>query len=114
MSAKNIKFGIIHQYLFGGLLGCHTYISRAQSSSDVVRGYEMLVRVLRDFAAAPVILFDAAAAAVYDGLVAQRVRVGTIDLRIASIALSRGMVLVTRNARDFGKVPGLQIEDWAV
>ncbi|MBI3989870.1 MAG: type II toxin-antitoxin system VapC family toxin [candidate division NC10 bacterium] len=96
------------------VLGCHTYISRAHSSSDVVRGYGMFVRVLQDFAVAPVIPFDAAAAAVFDGLVAQRVRVATMDLRIASIALSRGMVLVTRNVSDFGKVPGLQIEDWTV
>ena len=96
------------------VLGCHTYISRAQSSGDVVHGYEMLARVLRDFVAAPVIPFDAAAAAVFDGLVGQRVRVATMDLRIAAIALSRGMVLVTRNVSDFGKVPGLEIEDWTV
>lgn len=96
------------------VLGCHTYISRAQSTGDVVRGYDMLARVLRDFVAAPVIPFDAAAAAVFDGLVAQRVRVATMDLRIAAIALSRGLVLATRNVNDFGKVPGLQIEDWTL
>jgi tRNA(fMet)-specific endonuclease VapC len=96
------------------VLGCHTYISRARSSSDVVRGYRMLAQVLRDFAAVPVILFDAAAAAVFDGLLARRVRIATMDLRIASIALSHGVVLVTRNVSDFGKVPGLQIEDWTV
>ena len=51
-------------------------------------------------------------AAVFDALLAQRVRVATMDLRIASIVLSRGMVLVTRNMSDFRKVPGLPIEDW--
>ncbi|WP_256872795.1 type II toxin-antitoxin system VapC family toxin, partial [Candidatus Entotheonella palauensis] len=43
----------------------------------------------------------------------QRVRIGRMDLRIASIALSRDMVSVTRNASDFSKVPGLRIEDWS-
>jgi tRNA(fMet)-specific endonuclease VapC len=37
-----------------------------------------------------------------------------MDLRIASIAISRGLVLLTRNARDFSKIPELVIEDWTI
>ena len=74
----------------------------------------MLTQMLQDFTEALVIPFDAAAAAAFEELVAQRVRVGTMDLRIAAIALSRGMVMVTRNTSDFRKVPGLQIEDWTL
>jgi tRNA(fMet)-specific endonuclease VapC len=70
------------------VLGCHTYLSRARSSADVVRGYAILWRALQDFAAAVVLPFDAAAAGALDGLVAQRVRLAAMDLRIASIALS--------------------------
>ncbi len=72
----------------------------------------MLNQVLSAFAAAPVLPFDAAAAAIFEDLVARRVRIGRMDLRIASMALSRQMVVVTRNASDFGQVPDLQIEDW--
>ena len=54
------------------------------------------------------------AVAIFEDLVARRVRIGRMDLRIASIALSREMVVVTRNARDFGQVPDLQIEDWTI
>jgi tRNA(fMet)-specific endonuclease VapC len=53
-----------------------------------------------------------AALAVFDDLQAQRVRVATMDLRIAAIALSRGLVLLTRNSRDFARVPALVTEDW--
>lgn len=34
------------------------------------------------------------------------------DLRIASIALSRGLILVTRNVRHFQCVPELTVENW--
>jgi tRNA(fMet)-specific endonuclease VapC len=38
--------------------------------------------------------------------------IGPIDTLIAGIARSRGSILVTRNAREFSRVPGLMIEDW--
>lgn len=94
------------------ILGCHTYINRARNSDDVVKGYDMFARVLRVFTISPVISFDGVAASVFDDLLVQKVRVATMDLRIASIALSRDMVLVTRNLKDFDKVPDLSVEDW--
>lgn len=96
------------------VLGCHTYLSRARNSADVVRGYKMLDCVLDAFALAQVLPFNEFASAVFDGLLAQRIRLATMDLRIASIALSNGLVLLTRNKNDFEKVPGLSIEDWTV
>ena len=53
------------------VLGCHAYLNRARNPADVVRGYSMLDRVLDAFAASQVLPFDAAAAAVFDGLLAQ-------------------------------------------
>ena len=38
--------------------------------------------------------------------------IGSHDLFIAAHARSRGITLVTRNTREFTRVPGLQVEDW--
>jgi tRNA(fMet)-specific endonuclease VapC len=70
--------------------------------------------IRQSFVASPVLPFDPPAATEFDALIAQRLRVAMMDLRIASIALSRKLVLLTRNARDFGKVPGLITQDWTV
>ena len=43
---------------------------------------------------------------------AQGTLIGPNDLMIASIALASGLILVTHNTREFGRVPGLKLEDW--
>lgn len=39
--------------------------------------------------------------------------IGALDMLIAAHALSAGCVLVTNNEREFQRVPGLKIENWA-
>jgi tRNA(fMet)-specific endonuclease VapC len=56
--------------------------------------------------------FDDSASILFESFQSQGVKVATMDLRIAAIASSRGLILLTRNYRDFVKVPGLTIEDW--
>jgi len=61
--------------------------------------------------------FDDAAAAVYGGVRAELERAGTpigsMDLLIAAHALALGRTVVTNNTREFGRVTGLTVEDWA-
>jgi tRNA(fMet)-specific endonuclease VapC len=49
----------------------------------------------------------------FDALVKHRLNVKNNDLRIAATALELGATIVTRNIRDFGRVPGLMMEDWS-
>ncbi len=76
--------------------------------ADRVRGL-----VLQSLAVLPL---DAAAAESYAEIRAGLEQAGTPlaepDLRIAAIALTRGLVLVTANTRHFDRVPGLPIENW--
>jgi tRNA(fMet)-specific endonuclease VapC len=95
-------------------LGSHAFLNRARTAAQLTRGYSFLSKILQSYTTAPILPFDAAAAAVFFGLQAQKIRVATMDLRIAAIALSHGLTLLTRNVRDFGRVPGLITEDWTV
>jgi tRNA(fMet)-specific endonuclease VapC len=90
------------------------YIARARDSNSLVRGYSALEGVLDSFSRAQILSFSSAAADVYDELRSQRVRVGAMDLRIASIAIANQMILLTRNTVDFERVPGLVFADWTI
>lgn len=96
------------------VVGAHTFIVRSQTSAGAVRGYTLLMEIILSFSAASILPFDARAATVFEELRAQQVRIATMDLRIAAIALQRNLVLLTRNVRDFSRVPGLITEDWTL
>jgi tRNA(fMet)-specific endonuclease VapC len=94
------------------MLGSHTYINRSRSPDDMVKGYEMMARLVRDFKMLPLVSFNAGAATALSQLQLQRIQPGKMDARIAAIALSHELILLTRNYQDFSKVTGLVIEDW--
>lgn len=96
------------------LIGAHSFINRAQTNTDMARGYALLLEILNGFAKAPVLPFDAKAITIFDEMRRQKVSVSTMDLRIAAIAISNDLVLLTRNSGDFSKVPDLVIEDWTL
>jgi tRNA(fMet)-specific endonuclease VapC len=65
--------------------------------------------VLGDWEIVP---FEERAAAQFASLRRQRIRMGSMDLKIASIALANDALLVTANLRDYSRVPELRCEDW--
>jgi tRNA(fMet)-specific endonuclease VapC len=92
--------------------GWLTYVARARSLERQIEAYARLRALLREFANRQVLDFDDRAAQVYQQLVKARVRISTMDLKIAAVALAHGATLLSRNLRDYRKVPGLQVEDW--
>ena len=94
------------------MIGAHTFLIRATAPNDLLRGYKLLLEILQGFSAGQVLPFDAPALAIFNSLRSQRIRISTMDLRIASIALSQSLIVLTRNLSDFGVVPGLPSEDW--
>jgi tRNA(fMet)-specific endonuclease VapC len=97
------------------LQGRLAFLFRAANGEEVLRAQELLQRTEEALARFAVISFDQVAATEFDRLLGTKglKKVGRADLLIASIALAHKATLVTRNTKDFGKVPGLQIENWA-
>lgn len=87
-------------------------IHRAKSGHEILKHYARLDEVRIDFQRMNVLPFSADAQQVFDSLRPKCRRLGTLDLRIASIAIATDAILLTRNATDFEQVPGLSFEDW--
>ncbi len=96
------------------ILGSHAYIKQAQRSEGVVKGYQMMSQAFRDLMIFEMIDFDDDASRAFSQINPVQLRLGVMDARIAAIALSRNLVLLTRNQRDFEKVPDLTTQDWTV
>lgn len=92
--------------------GWLTFIARSRSIAKQVQAYERLHALLDDFHSRQILDFDDLAAEQYNGLGKSRIRIGTMDLKIAAIVLVNEAILLSRNIVDFAKVPGLRVEDW--
>jgi tRNA(fMet)-specific endonuclease VapC len=87
-------------------------ISRVREVNRQVRAYQELVGLLDFLGRWTVLPFDDAAAAEFGRLRGAKVRVPTMDLKIASFALVQGALLLSANLRDFQQVPGLRVDNW--
>ena len=94
--------------------GWTAYLSKLRSFDGQPSAYIKLNRLLDFFCDVEVLPFDESALQHLQRLWLTRTRVGTMDLKIASIALAHDATELTRNSKDFGKVPGLRIEDWSI
>lgn len=116
---KQRLFGLPEDEFFISIVSFHeqvrgwqSYIAKARDEQGAMRGYEELENLLGDYAQAQVLPYDEAASDLFDDLRRQKVRVGTMDLRIAAIAMSNSLTLLTRNTVDFARIPGCTFEDW--
>jgi tRNA(fMet)-specific endonuclease VapC len=96
------------------VMGWQTYLLKARSPADIEFGYGELARSVRGFSKMPILEYTVPAIARFDSLKKIKLNIGTNDIRIAAIALEAGATVVTRNLRDFHRVPGLVCEDWSV
>ncbi len=96
------------------LSGWYTLTRQARQPADVARAYARLGDAVVRLAKWRILPYTEPAIARVAQFKALRLNVRVMDLRIAAIALEHGAVVVTRNVRDFGRVPGLSVEDWSL
>ncbi len=95
------------------LSGWYTQVRKARQPKRLAWAYRRLCDTVRFLSRMQILTYDEAAMDRYEQLRQQKVKIGRTDLRIAATVLQHGAILVTRNVRDFKRVPGLQIEDWS-
>ena len=94
-----------------------TYLELVYGAWKSARSETNLARISRLAALIPVQPLDGSVAECHGQLRTDLERagkpIGAYDMLIAAHAMSLGLILVTNNAREFGRVKGLRIENWA-
>jgi tRNA(fMet)-specific endonuclease VapC len=113
ISADNIFVTIVTiEEQLRGRLAIISKIANQPEKFSIAYGY--LFDSLMDFYNLNILKLDSSASEYFQELRRQKIRIGSQDLKIASITLSQKAILVTRNRQDFIKVPNLSIEDWSI
>jgi tRNA(fMet)-specific endonuclease VapC len=115
INANNITLTIITaEELIRGRFNVIRQTSQTPEPDKLLLAYDLLWETLDDLKLLNVLKFDQKAYIYYIELRSQKIRIGSQDLKIASIALATNSILVTRNSRDFNKIPHLRFEDWTM
>ena len=94
--------------------GWLSLMAKMKTVDRQVEAYQRLQKHLRNFCTIPIIGFDESAAKMFKNLQKARIRIGTMDLKIAAIVLTSNATLLTANENDFAQVPELVYENWLV
>ncbi len=88
------------------------YISKARNLEEQVIAYSKLEKHINTFSKIKIVAFDNESATIFKQLRNNYPRLGTMDLKIAAIAISKNATLLTRNLSDFQNIVNLKVEDW--
>jgi tRNA(fMet)-specific endonuclease VapC len=87
-------------------------INKQPAGISQVEAYTSLLEVVQTYLGWIILPFDRLAAELFHRLRSQKIRISTMDLKIAAIVLRQAATLLSANLRDFRQVPGLSVEDW--
>lgn len=107
-AAKAVTIVTVEEQLRGWL----AELGRQHDPHRQITAYVKLQRQIETFANWIILPWDGESAELFLKLRRQGVRIGSLDLKIACIALAQDVTLLTRNAPHFAQVPGLRLENW--
>jgi tRNA(fMet)-specific endonuclease VapC len=94
------------------LQGWMSLLNRRASGPQQVEIYARMQEVMEYAVRLGMLPFDKDSADLFQVLRGTFRRLGTMDLKIASICLAHDAMLLTRNVADFSAIPGLRVENW--
>ena len=94
-------------------LGWYTRARQAKRDDEIALAYDRMTEFAAFIKQLPVVSFTAKSIQRYRQLKALKLNVGKKDLCIAAIGSELSATVVTGNLSDFGRVPGLAVEDWS-
>ena len=96
-----------------GRLNAVRQAESGQGKLDLSSSYLFLELTISAFRGLNMLSHSSAAETLLQKWRQQKVRGSSHDLRIAAICVTHGATLVSRNRRDFERVPGLTVEFWS-
>ena len=92
--------------------GWCAFINSQPAGEKQIKGYLQFKNSLELMMELMLLPFDEASAPGFHQLRKQLPRIGTMDLKIASICLAHDATLLSRNLVDFERIPSLRVENW--
>ena len=103
---------IVIEEIMRGRLNVIRQAEAGRGKASITRAYELFEETFRDFRRLHILSHTPQAEALYQQWRQQGIRIATHDLRIAALCVAHAARLISRNRRDFERVPGLMVEFW--
>jgi tRNA(fMet)-specific endonuclease VapC len=112
LDEQHVPIVVVEEILRGRL----NVIRRAESgkgNTSVDQAYHLFEQTLADLRELKVLSFSESAETLFQTWRKQKVKGSSHDLRIAACCVAASATLITRNRRDFERIPGLSAEFWS-
>lgn len=103
---------IVIEEIMRGRLNVIRQAEAGRTDASITRAYELFEETFRDFRRLHILSHTPQAEALYQQWRQEGIRIATHDLRIAALCVAHAATLISRNRRDFERVPGLMVEFW--